>query len=465
MFKLDGFFTSGWTFEKSQQDLKNRYQMVNIGILLFVVGLIYGIIGNYVRGIEGFVPIEIALLFMNLIMFFALRKKRQIFEFFAIIIIFQYTFLFLFLIYTGEPNDLKHLWIFTYSIILLYFQKIMHSIYWLSAILFMLMIAPLQNFVEIKYTMYQVTYISFVLIIISVIIYFYQKKIDKARSIILEQQYMLRNFNEELEKQVKDKTTELIKLNESLELKVEQKLEELRSKEQILQAQSKQAVMGEMISMIAHQWRQPLSTITLQIADLQFKQLLGKDRTCEDIDRALNNISDTIVYLSDTIDDFQTYFRPNREVVEIEIHELLQRALNFVISRLSDKRIRVSINKNADIYVKTYVNELVQVVLNILNNAIDAHNDVKIQDPFIILSVKTVENKVFIFIEDNAGGIKSENLSRLFEPYFSTKDKNGTGLGLYMSQMIIQKQFGGEIDVETSEKGSSFIIKIPKNIT
>ncbi|MDD3505894.1 MAG: ATP-binding protein, partial [Sulfurimonas sp.] len=328
----------------------------------------------------------------------------------------------------------------------------------------MIIIGPLQNFVQIKYSMYQASYLSFVLVVISIIIYFYQRKIDEVRSIILEQQEMLRNFNQELEKQVKDKTTELRKLNESLELKVEQKLEELRGKDQILKVQSKQAVMGEMISMIAHQWRQPLSTITLQIANLQLKQLLGKEGSREEIDAALSNISDTIVYLSDTIDDFKTYFHPNKEMQDIEIHELLKRALNFALSRVSDTNIKISINKSADIYVKTYVNELIQVVLNILNNAIDAHNETKNSNPIINLSVKTPEDMVFIYIEDNAGGISSENLPSLFEPYFSTKGKNGTGLGLYMSQMIIQKQFGGEIDVQSKNGGSSFVIKIPKSI-
>jgi len=464
MFKVDGFFTSGWDFNEREQELKNRYQMVNIGILLSGGGLIYGIIGNYVRDVPGFIPVEIALLVMNIIMFFAMRKYRHFFEFFAMTMTLQYTFLFLFLIYTGEPSDLKHLWIFTYPIILLYFQTTVHAVFWLIFILFMLVMAPLQSFIDIKYTMYQVTYISFVLVIISIIIYFYQRKIDEARSIIMEQQKMLRNFNSELEKQVKDKTTELTKLNESLELKVEQKLEELRSKDQILEAQSKQAVMGEMISMIAHQWRQPLSTITLQIANLQFKQLLGHDRSKNDIDEALNNISDTIVYLSDTIDDFQTYFHPDKEMQNIEIHDLLQRALNFAMSRVSDKGIRISLNRSGGIEVKTYINELVQVVLNILNNAIDAHNEVKKKDPFINIDAKKVGDRVFIYIEDNAGGIKSEHLPHLFEPYFSTKGKNGTGLGLYMGQMIIEKQFGGEISVETSDEGSIFIVKIPKNI-
>lgn len=464
MLKLDGFFTSGWTFDEGEQDLKNRYQMVNVGILLSASGLIYGIVGNYIRDIQGFIPLEITLLCMNFIMFCALRKYRHFFEFFAITMTLQYTFLFLFLIYAGEPSDLKHLWIFTYPIILLYFQKTVHAVYWLAFVLLMLIIAPLQNFIDIKYSMYQVTYISFVLVIISIIIYFYQKKIDEARCIILEKQNMLRNFNLELEKQVKDKTTELIKLNESLELKVKQKLEELRSKDQILEAQSKQAVMGEMISMIAHQWRQPLSTITLQIANLQFKKLLGQDRSSEDIDSALSNISDTIVYLSDTIDDFQAYFHPNKEILNIEIHDLLQRAVNFAISRIQDRGIRISINKAADIEVSTYINELVQVVLNILNNAIDAHNELKVKEPYISLNAKMAGDMVLIQIEDNAGGIKSENLPHLFEPYFSTKGKNGTGLGLYMSKMIVEKQFGGDIDVATSKGGSTFIIKIIKDI-
>lgn len=465
MLKIDGFFTSGWTFDESEQDLKNRYQMVNVGILLSASGLIYGIIGNYIRDIQGFIPVELTLLCMNFIMFCALRKYRQFFEFFAITMTLQYTFLFLFLIYVGEPSDLKHLWIFTYPIILLYFQKTSGAIYWLIFVLFMLILAPLQPYLGTKYSMYQVTYISFVLVVISIIIYFYQKKIDEARKIILERQNMLRNFNQELEKQVKDKTTELIKLNESLELKVKQKLEELRSKDQILEAQSKQAVMGEMISMIAHQWRQPLSTITLQIANLQFKKLLNQDRSSEDIDSALSNISDTIVYLSDTIDDFQAYFHPNKEILEIEIHDLLQRAVNFAISRVQDRGIKISINKISEINVSTYINELVQVVLNILNNAIDAHNDLKTKDPFIALNAKMAGDMVLIYIEDNAGGIKSENLPHLFEPYFSTKGKNGTGLGLYMSKMIVEKQFCGEIEVVNAKSGATFIIKIPKIIT
>ncbi|MGE0739545.1 ATP-binding protein [Sulfurimonas sp.] len=464
LLKIKDFFTSGWAFDTSEHELKNRYQMVNIGILLSTAGLVFGIIGNYIRDLHDFIPLEITLLCINFVMFFALRKYRNFFEFFAMGMTLQYTFLFLFLIYLSHPYDLKHLWIFTYPIILLYFQKTIHSIYWLLFILVMLLIAPLQSFIDVKYSLYQIFYISFVLVIVSIIIYFYKKKIDEAKTTILQQQEMLKNFNSELEKQVKDKTMELIKLNESLEVVVEQKLEELRRKDQILEVQSKQAVMGEMISMIAHQWRQPLSTITLQIANLQLKHMLNNERRCKDVDEALSNISNTIIYLSETVDDFQTYFRPNKEVVSIELHELLQRALNFAITRVQDRGIKISVSKHADLVLRTYVNEFVQVILNILNNAIDAHNEVKSPNPFIAIDTVVEGEYIVVSIADNAGGIVKEHLPRLFEPYFSTKGKNGTGLGLYMSKMIIEKQFGGTIEVQTTSNETTFTIKIPMHM-
>ena len=114
--------------------------------------------------------------------------------------------------------------------------------------------------------------------------------------------------------------------------------------------------------------------------------------------------------------------------------------------------------------MNTYINEIIQVILNILNNAIDALNEAKRVKPKILITFEDEYNWVLVKITDNANGIESKNLEHLFEPYFSTKGKNGTGLGLYMSQMIMQKQFGNEIEVQTSEKGSTFKFKIPKKI-
>lgn len=462
---LDNFLTSGFNFAADKEHVKVRYQTLNIGILLNTIGISFGIIANTIRDINGIIPAEIFMLLINLLLIYSLRKYKNSLDIIVFIMITQFTTFFLFLVYVSEPASMKYLWLYTYPIVLLFLQDGKKSFYWLCIFLIILNIAPFQTFIEVHYTVYQLAYMSFVLTIMSIIMYFYQSKMHEANQKILEQQEQLKKFNDELESEVNDKVQKLRELNELLEMKVEEKLDELRAKDKILEVQSKQAVMGEMISMIAHQWRQPLSTITLRIANLQFQKLLGEDVCDEKMDTALSDISDTIIYLSDTVDDFQTYFRTDKESIEIDIHELLMRAVNFCVSRVKENNIQISVNVENNIKIKTYANEFVQVILNILNNAIDALNEFRNGPPVISVNVTSENKLVYIKISDNAAGITSENLIKLFEPYFSTKGKNGTGLGLYMSQMIVQKQFSGDISVQSSSKGSSFTIKVPKNIS
>jgi len=220
--------------------------------------------------------------------------------------------------------------------------------------------------------------------------------------------------------------------------------------------------MGEMISMIAHQWRQPLSTITLQISNLQFSNLLGSKVDEKNLDKTLSEISDTIIYLSNTIDDFQTYFHPDKKKDKIELHELINRAINFAMPRINESGVKLIFEKDSDIIIETYTNEFIQVVLNLLNNSIDVLVEKKIPNKKIIINISDKKDIVKIYVEDNAGGIEEAHIKQIFEPYFSTKGKNGTGLGLYMSQMIIEKQFKGLLSVQNSKYGAIFIIKIPK---
>jgi len=289
-----------------------------------------------------------------------------------------------------------------------------------------------------------------VLIVVSIIIFmmvYYQRK--------------LKDFNKELERQVYEKTKALREVNESLEETVKEKVQELIKKDEILTSQSKQAVMGEMISMIAHQWRQPLNTITLQISNLQIRQMMGTKLDAEDMSKTLDSISETIIYLSDTVDDFQTYFTPNKSSEIVVIDELLEKVVNFVLPRISASGINLQIQKSPDLKADIYPNELTQVLLNILNNAVDAYKGVERVNKIIKVYVEVEDNELLIFVKDQACGIKQNNLKRLFEPYFSTKGKNGTGLGLYMSKMIIEKQFKGSINVESSEDGTTFVVRIP----
>jgi len=245
---------------------------------------------------------------------------------------------------------------------------------------------------------------------------------------------------------------------------LERTVQELVEKDKILTIQSKQAVMGEMMSMIAHQWRQPLSTITLQISNLQIERLMGNSTSANDMDKVLSDISDRIIYLSETVDDFQTYFSPNKKSTEIGIIELIDKVLALNIARVETSGVKIYVEINEQIALDIYMNELIQVLLNILNNALDAFEEIEVESKYIVISSSIEDEYVYISIEDNAGGIAEENLEKIFDPYFSTKGKNGTGLGLYMSNMIIQKQFLGDINVDTTTSGTTFRVKLIRNV-
>ncbi len=462
---VDGFFTSGWEFDEHEWDIKNRFQMLNVALLLSAVAFMFGIVVNIINDASGIlVPLESVLLVTNAIMFFILRNYRYSFEFVSTFITAQCTFLLLVIVYTNEPDTMKHTWLFTYLIVLLYFQKRKNGIYWLVFLLTMIMVAPFQSFIEVKFSVFQTFSVLFVLIIVSAIVYFYQVKMYEASEVIEKQKTKLHSFNAELEKQVKEKTLALREVNESLEVKVQEKIQELVHKDKIMSLQSKQAVMGEMISMIAHQWRQPLSTITLQISSIQFKTLLGKKLDNKEFDKTLSEISDSIMYLSQTIDDFQTYFHPAKDLEEIGVYKLLQRAINFALPRVKEDGIEIVLLEKKDFLINTHINELIQVILNIINNAIDALNNSTNKNLEVTVSAKGEKDKIIIAIKDNGPGISEENIPHIFEPYFSTKGKNGTGLGLYMSQMIIEKQLNGKITVQSSKEGTIFSVVIPKNI-
>jgi signal transduction histidine kinase len=251
-------------------------------------------------------------------------------------------------------------------------------------------------------------------------------------------------------------------MNELLEMKVQEKIEILIQQEKLITTQSKQAVMGEMISMIAHQWRQPLSSVTLRISNLQLKRMLGEEVGEKEIEETLTSINETVVYLAQTIDDFQTYFRPNKEKQVVEVQELIRKVVTFIRPRMKETHIELIILETESFSFETYINEAVQVILNLLNNAVDALVVSTKERKRITILLENMPQSVKIVISDTADGISEENIKHIFEPYFSTKGKNGTGLGLYMSQMIMQKQFDSEISVQSSHEGTTFELTFPK---
>lgn len=249
----------------------------------------------------------------------------------------------------------------------------------------------------------------------------------------------------------------LIDCNKIVDLK-----KKVRKQNQMLLSQSRQAAMGEMISMIAHQWRQPISTVSMLVSNILLEVELG-DLDEGNLVENLTKINEQLQYLSSTISDFKNFFKPNQSKTPAKLSEILNDTLKIIRTSIENNNINLIEDYKVDISFKTYKNQFVQVLLVIIKNAQDALLDNQIKNPEIIIKNGVIDEKtLYLSIEDNAGGIKLDNLDVVFEPYFSTKnEKNGTGLGLYMCKMIVERHLDGKIYVENSNLGAKFTIEIP----
>ena len=240
-------------------------------------------------------------------------------------------------------------------------------------------------------------------------------------------------------------------------------LSELKEKEKIMLLQSKHSAMGEMISMIAHQWRQPLSCVSSIVSRIKLKNNMNKiDK--EFLNTVLDEMNGYIQYMSNTIDDFRNFFSIDTKKERITLNEIVLNVYKMVDKSFTSQNINIEI-LNLELSQRfLYKNELVQVLLNIINNAKDAFLEKDIQNPKIIISFFEDKNYQNIFIEDNAGGIDEKVILNIFDPYFSTKSKkNGSGLGLYICKTILEKENLGTIKVENKDNGAIFTITINKN--
>ena len=459
--KLNNFLTSGLVFDEGEHKIQSRYSMVNISFVLSSFALLYAAFHNLISNDVALAYAELGIVLFNIFSTFILRIDRKYFETITTVLCLEYLIFFNLLILFHVPSELKHIWIFTYPIVLLYFTD-KHGFYWISAFLATMFIVNFQPFIPTYYSLFQISYLSLDLIIISIIIQLYRNKIDEYEETIRIQNNELENFSNLLQAEVDQKTRELLVMNQNLEIQVEQKVNELLKKDRIILSQSRHAAMGEMISMIAHQWRQPLSNITLGISNLKINSMLREIEPSEVL-KKLETISDTILYLSETIDDFQSFFEPNKEKESIEVDKIIKRALSFSMPKAQAYHIEISLTCSDDIVINTHANELVQVLINLINNAIDANIITQAKNALIEIEVKYYKDDKYllIIVKDYAGGVDEEIKEKIFEPYFSTKGKNGTGIGLYMSKMIIESQIGGKIDFLNQYEGATFRVQIP----
>ncbi len=282
---------------------------------------------------------------------------------------------------------------------------------------------------------------------------------DVTKSVQLQERLQkkekeLEALNKELEARVLEKTKELQELNRTLERRVIAEVKKNREKDRVMFQQARLAALGEMLGNIAHQWRQPL--MELGLIFYKIKKICKDDEVI-----ALYEKGTTILEkMSQTIVDFQNFFSPTKHKELFCIADAIKQTLPIIEGSLQRADIEVRLTLQEDLLVYGYPNEFSQVILNILSNAKDALIR-KSGARYIQIRAFEDEKMVQIQIHDNGGGIPADIIEKIFEPYFSSKSK-GTGLGLYMSKMIIEQSMGGSLEAMNEKGGAKFVIKLPK---
>ena len=238
--------------------------------------------------------------------------------------------------------------------------------------------------------------------------------------------------------------------------------EQIKERNRVMFAQSRLAQAGELLSMISHQWRQPISKIASISSTLRFQLIMGKEISTQELDSKLEKIEEHTEFLSETIDDFKDFYKPKQEKNSILIQPLIEKAISFLENEIAKKNIHIVKKFDIDKDILLYPNELIQVIVNILQNAIEFSDN----QAHIEIQTKLTKNEYIISIQDNAGGIKEENLQKIFDAHFSTKINNqnrtNLGLGLYVSKVIIENHFQGKLEATSQNESSTFTIRLIK---
>lgn len=250
---------------------------------------------------------------------------------------------------------------------------------------------------------------------------------------------------------------ELKNSNTNLQKKVTDAVSNLEVKDKILLQSTKMALVGEMVDSVAHQWQQPLTIIKMKLQMLDEDLKIGNINS-KDIKNTIINGENQINHLTNTINEFRSFFRPITNIKSISINEIITNTILLMKDDLIKNCIDTQIQGDLESNINVNKNEFIHVFINIINNAKDAFIENNITNRVIIFAVKKNKDKVKLTITDNAGGIPNNIINQIFEPGFTTKeDQGGTGIGLYMTKQIIHKN-KATVDIRTFDYKTSFII-------
>jgi PAS domain S-box-containing protein len=263
----------------------------------------------------------------------------------------------------------------------------------------------------------------------------------------------------ESEELLKQQKRMLEELNSTLEKRVQEEVTKNREKDIVLIQQNRQAALGEMLDHIAHQWKQPLNSIALIVQYLKESWSCG-NLTDKDVVGAVGKTMDLVEHMAQTIDVFRDFYRPEKEQAVFCLKDSINSALSFMAPALRFHGIKVEIDADPDLCAVGYPNEYAQVLLNIFTNARDTFKERNVDNPVLKLEAFSENDKAVVAITDNAGGIPESIIGKIFDLFFTTRGaKDGTGIGLYMSKNIIEKNMGGKLSAANVDGGAQFRIE------
>ncbi len=457
---MKNFFTPQGNF--SSQEWMLRYKVMSLLIISFIIGVYISLFGIY-RILHQNTLLGIVELFFGLfllIAFLYLRANKKYYELFAkIFFLFVYILLILLFIFIPEQATRIH-WVPATLVFIFFLLDYKGGILFLGLYLLFIVYLILTgyNYSFIEYT----TWISS-LFSIAIVMYYYEKVKEKEKSSLLNYAAELK---EEVNKQTKvleqknielhEHQNELQRLNSKLEERVQEELSQRLKQEQMLLKQCRLASMGEMIDSIAHQWRQPLMNINAILMNMDRIIELKEDPKVH-LEDKMDEVITLTSHMSQTIEDFRSLFKTNKEKTTFHLSDSIHNTLTLFKSSLKD--INVSFDNTINHSYYGHHNELTQVIIILLSNALEALEEKHIANK--ILNIEILQNtlETIISIEDNAGGISSHDLEQIFDPYFTTKEPTGgTGLGLYIAKIIIEQNMQGQLSVTNTPRGAKFCI-------
>jgi signal transduction histidine kinase len=441
------FCSSSESFEEREWILKRQIFAILIISFFFGFGVL---VFSFFRLREGNMIVGISQLILGIYLlfgFFRLKYDKAYYQLYSVgfmVLFFTYTAIIFFYV---PQNHLNILWVISAPILIFFFLNRSGGIIIFISVFLFILYLMLSGY---PYTVAEYVTLLAAFFITTFVMYTYEivKEAEKSRLLI---------YNMTLEREVKAKTIDLKHLNGDLESRVEEELDKRLAQEQMLLRQCRMASMGEMIDSIAHQWRQPLMNINAILLNIdRVSEGEHKDYLAHKVDE----LSDLTTHMSQTIEDFRGLFKQNKEKQVFNLYSVTHEVLKLMANTLKEIDIRVNIESNATMF--NYKNEFIQVMIILLNNAKEALHQREVKHKSILITVESNTRIIHVSVEDNAGGILSEHCDKIFNPYYTTKEQTGgTGLGLYISKIIIEHNMGGEISVDNTDKGANFMLHIP----